>query len=363
MKIQLIKQIKQSITGIFRDISGWEVVKFERSIRICDGPYCPDMLVVVQGGMECEALTLVVGAESNGQPRVARRVVAALLWYIQGLNIANTYGVFMAPYISTKTAEICRRAGVGYIDFSGNCRLCFGNVYIERKGQPNKYADKRGLRSLYSPKATRILRVLLHRPRKRWTVSGLAREAKVSLGLVSKVKKLLVDREWLGIKEKKIFLLYPDCLLKEWSTNYSFRQNEVRDYYSLVSKAEFEARLASVCLEKGVQYALTAFSGASRLAPAVSYQKSFVYVATPLGDISQELGLKQVPGGANVTLMRPYDVGVFYQSREIEGVIVATPIQIYLDLVRMRGRGEEAAQAIYESVVRVMWDDIKGETT
>ncbi len=55
-------------------------------------------------------------------------------------TLPDAYGVFMAPYVSPKTAEICTKEGVGYIDLAGNCRLSFDGVFIERQGIPNPFS-------------------------------------------------------------------------------------------------------------------------------------------------------------------------------------------------------------------------------
>jgi len=47
--------------------------------------------------------------------------------------------------------------------------------------------------------------------------------------------------------------------------------------------------------------------------------------------------------------------GVFYGSRVIDGIRVASPIQIYLDLFGFRGRGEEADNALLDQVIRPTW--------
>ncbi len=86
---------------------------------------------------------------------------------------------------------------VGYIDLAGNCRLSFDNVYIEQEGRPNLFSEKRDLRTLYSPKAERVLRALLHGPGKIWKIKELAEAVEISLGQASNVKKLLNDREWI----------------------------------------------------------------------------------------------------------------------------------------------------------------------
>ena len=117
------------------------------------------------------------------------------------INQPKSYGVFVAPYISERSAEICKSSGIGYIDLSGNCRLDFDGTYIEIKGNPNRFVRKSGLKSLFKPKAERILRVLLCEPERRWLAMELAEVADVSIGQVSNVRKLLLEREW--IEEQK----------------------------------------------------------------------------------------------------------------------------------------------------------------
>ncbi|MCG6538107.1 MAG: type IV toxin-antitoxin system AbiEi family antitoxin, partial [Syntrophales bacterium LBB04] len=71
--------------------------------------------------------------------------------------------------------------------------------------------------------------------------------------------------------------------------------------------------------------------------------------------IAKILSLKEVTSGANVTLFIPYDEGVMYGTRQIDGICIASPVQVYLDLVGLKGRGEEAAQAIMDEVIKRTW--------
>lgn len=311
----------------------------------------PDLLVKL--ALPEGELYLLIEFKANGQPRFARQAVNELLRY-RG-RYPKSYGVFMAPYISPRAAEICAQEDIGYIDLAGNCRLSFARVYIEQEGKPNIFARRRELRSLYSPRAERILRVLLNDPRRAWKVAGLADEAQVSLGQVSNVKRLLTDREWVQAEEDGFVLVEPDQLLSEWVQNYSFRRNPVEDFYSLKSVAEIESALQDICGRKGIRYALTGFSGAARFAPAVRYQRAMAYVEETREDLVSMLGLRRVSSGANLTILSPYDEGIFYGSRRIDGVEIASPVQIYLDLSAFRGRGEEAAQALLEQVIRPGW--------
>jgi hypothetical protein len=71
--------------------------------------------------------------------------------------------------------------------------------------------------------------------------------------------------------------------------------------------------------------------------------------------IAEKLLLKEVTSGANVTLFVPYDEGVFYGTRQIDGIYIASPVQVYLDLIELKGRGPEAAQAILDEVIKRSW--------
>lgn len=142
---------------------------------------------------------LVCEVKSSGQPRIAREVCLSLLEYVR--SDKRDYPVFFAPYIAPTAAAICDQCEVGYLDLAGNCRLAFDQVYIRREGFPNPSVQKRDLRSLYSPRAERILRVLVTAGKRNWRMQELADEAEVSLGQVANVKKLLADREWIESEE------------------------------------------------------------------------------------------------------------------------------------------------------------------
>jgi hypothetical protein len=302
---------------------------------------------------ESNRLYLIGEIKNNGQPRFARQAVNEILRYLD--NFSDAYGVFIAPYISPAAAEICRDANIGYIDFGGNCHLSFLHVYIHKEGFPNPYSGKRYLRSLYSPKSERILRVLLVSGPREWKVEELASTAGVSLGLVSNVKKLLIDREWVDTQTIGFSLVHPFELLEEWSENYDYRRNRISEYYTMLNVVDFEYRFGEVCFQNNIRYGFTGFSGAARLAPMVRYQRVMAYVQDDLVRLKSELEIKPVTSGANVMILAPYDEGVLYASRAVEDLQVVSPVQVYLDLIGYRGRGGEAAEAILDEVIHKSW--------
>lgn len=296
---------------------------------------------------------LAVAIRANGQPRYARAAANAFLRY-QADN-PGVYGVFIAQYISPQSARICTEAGIGYLDLSGNCFLSFQQVHIVIKNRPNKFRKRRDLVSLYFPKTERVLRVLLTYPYRLWRTTGLAETASVSPGMVSHIKKRLAEREWVQSSRRGFTLSEPKALLEEWEANYSFRRNAISDFYTLKSLAEIESALAEVCQRESLSYALTAFSASNRLAPSIRNQRAMAYVRGDIPAVAAELGLKPVASGANVSLLQPYDEGIFWNANEVDGLSAATPIQVYLDLKQFRGRGEEAAQFLFDEVIEKQW--------
>lgn len=300
---------------------------------------------------------LVCEVKSSGQPRIAREACLDLVDYAR--SDQRDYPVFIAPYIGPTAAEICNQYLVGYFDLAGNSRLTFDQVYIQSKGFPNPSVRKRDLRSLYSPKAERVLRVLLTGGRRSWRMQELANEADVSLGQVANVKKLLSDREWAESETGGFRLRSLDAavlpMLTEWAGNYRIERSTSREYYSLKPIPQMEAELSEASCRLQMRLAFSGFSGAVRLAPAVRYQRITAYCLGNVPELADRIGLKQVSSGANVAIFEPYDEGVFYGVKDIDQAPVVSPVQLYLDLSQTKGRGGEGASAILEQVIKPLW--------
>jgi hypothetical protein len=339
---------------------------------------------------------LLCRVRSSGQPRIAREACLLLAEEVQASP--DAYPVLIAPYFTAAATAVCDRYKVGYLDFAGNRRLAFDNVFIQRERFPNVAVAKRELRSLYSPKAERVLRVLLAAGPRVWRTQALADAAGVSLGQVASVKKLLSDREWIdsgamgfcvagygmgspdgdgdgfgggygygsgsgagsghgsgmGDGTNGAFQVAAAPMISEWAANYRGSRNEALEFYSLKSVPEIETDLAEMAAQGKLRIVFTGFSAAARFAPSVRYPRVTAYVDN-VDDVAAALGLKRVSSGANVVLIRPYDEGVYFGAALRDGAPVVSAIQAYLDLITSKGRGEEAARAILEEVIQAQW--------
>jgi len=354
---EVIEKLQAAIKEIF-DSTG--TVKATRTgfagTRLLSQEIKPELVIQAET-KEKEKYLIVLEVKSAGQPRYAR-MAAYQLQSIRA-NRENVYGVFGAPFVSEESKRICQEAGIGYLDLAGNCLLRFDNVYISIEGRPNPYPSTRPLKSIFATRSTRALRVLLCNPKRDWFVKDLAKEANISLGQASNLKKRLLEFEFIkeigNEKAAKFRLSNPEVLLNKWTEYYSYRANRTRNYYSLDDVKAIEKELSDYCESKKIRYAFTLTSGASLVAPFLRYKRVFAYLSDSIEKVALALGWKEVASGPNITILEPYDEGIFYALQEINGAKVVSDVQLYLDLKGYKERGEEAAQFLLDRRLRKQW--------
>ncbi len=350
-ELELIEKFSEALEKCLDNVPRSAIDRVDREVRLTNGMVAD---LVVDLKVLGRRQRMLVEAKSSGQPRRAREAIDQLKRMLSDSRVSDAYPVFAAPYISEASARICRECETGYLDLVGNCGLAFDNAYVERVSPENTYKERRSRASLFSPKSSRVIRLMLGGSRP-WQVQQLAASAEVSLGLVSKVKKELVEREWILSTEDGIKLSNPEQVLEEWAQSYSYRNSDVAEYYTMASNDESEATVAGWCKENRVRYALTGFSGARMSSPRVRYNRSTIYVDSNPEVVAASTELKRVETGGNALLLKPYDEGVFQESRVLYGSRVVGPVQLYLDLQSMPGRGEEAAEEVLVRELRPLW--------
>ena len=158
----------QRVHELISKASGWE-----QFADVKGGGQTADLLVKFKMGDRPH--TLAIGVTSLGQPRHIREAVTRLSEIRR--EMPEAYPIAVSPYISPQSAALLKRSGLGYLDLSGNCYLSFENVLIEKEGKPNLRPSTRPLKSLFAPRATRVVRVLLVDPQHAWRPEELAKLA------------------------------------------------------------------------------------------------------------------------------------------------------------------------------------------
>ena len=260
------------------------------------------------------------------------------------------YLIISAPYISKLSDELCRKYGIGYIDHSGNCFINLDNIYISDIGHENLYPKKDKVQNIFKSSShvtSTIIRILMRDISIPWKLKSLSEEAGCSIGLVSRVKNNLCEQALAEMGEKGLKITNPMGVLNAWSKAYNIPKGKVINAYTLMSIPEFEKAASNVIKENDYAGCLTGFSGGARYAPVVRYSKVHLWLSGEhISEFMGKTNIKQVDSGANITIYIAEESDIFVDSREINGNIVASPIQTYLDLMQLKGRGEEMAEVI-----------------
>lgn len=290
--------------------------------------------------------TLVVEVSSLGHPRQIRAAVTRLAEIRR--ELPHAYPVAAAVYVGPQSARILRSNNLGFVDLSGNCYLALENVLIEKEGKRNVRPSTRPLRSLFAPRATRVVRVLLVQPDRAWRLEELARAAEVSLGHAHNVVKRLEELAWVERDEsQRIRLSKPADLLESWCESYTYRTNEIASYVApeRVTR-KFMAEVArAVGSVPGRRYAFTLNAGLGLVAPSLKVPALHCYLDGDPAPVAQALGLRAASEAeGTLHFLAPYDPGVFYGALEKGGLKVVCLPQLYADLLNYERRGREQAE-------------------
>ena len=271
--------------------------------------------------------------------------------------------VLVAPYLSPERQELCQNEGVDFIDLSGNVHLQYKSLYIDKRGLPNRFPEKRYGRNPFSDKASLILRALLEGKEQSWGIRALAHKIGLDPGFVSRMAKENEDRGYVARLDSKLRLRSVEGMLDDWVRSYSLKKNKHSRYFCMAESAGgIIDKIRQLAIADGVQYALSVQAGASLVAPLSSFKEVHVYVSSERDAAFFEKALALTPAerGANLILMRPYyKNSVYYGSRIIDGLRVVSDIQLYLDLYGYPIRGLEQAEHILNHRIKPEHDGIE----
>lgn len=326
-----------------------KVERVRREARVGPGVVADVVAMAKAGDLSKQ---LIFEIKSLGEPRMVEQAVMRLRRLAR--SRPEAYLVFAAPYISERSRDILKAEGIGYLDLVGDAYLQFGSVLVDRVGTEGRPIEKRALKTLFAPKATRVIRTLLQSPGEQTTITELAKTCDMSPAGVYFVVDLLETRGFVTRGEdRRINLAEPDRLLREWAKNWSWEKSRPNYYFSFDKTSDQIVKKVSEATERlRVEYALTGLAGASFVAPFVRFSDVSFYLKSGGEQLVKELDLRPVTSGANVVILDPYDEGVFSGTRVIRGVRVVSDVQLFVDLYNNPARGQEQAEAVFDKVIR-----------
>ncbi len=265
---------------------------------------------------------------ANGQPRHLRLA----LWDLSNAirrECPDAIPLLIAPFLSPASQALCKEHQVAYLDQQGNARLVFDGVFIERVAAGQPAAVRRDLKSLFSPKAAQVLRLLLRDPFRPRRVMDLAEAAEVSLGQVSNVRRGLLDREWATVTDEGLMLKNPDALLDAWSAAYGGLGGKRQSYYTTLHAKGLEDAFSCLFSDQPERpgVLLASFTAANWLAPYGRTGTNYLLCqSAQLEHLQQTLALQPFVNGANVVVTLPAHEGVFLDAVHLSPDIACTAL-------------------------------------
>lgn len=216
------------------------------------------------------------------------------------------------------------------------------------------------MRTIFSDKATIVIRAMLSQPKKKWVARDFKKEFDVGRARAAAVLSVLRKKGFVGgIHSGRLahsVLQNKKDLLSEWLKFYSFELNEAHLYYS--PHGDVLPRLKNFFEAKKLpnEYALTLHTGANLITNYVNTPAVYCYLRNEKFnevslDLRQALDLKELKKGGNYYLIKPYyRNGVFLNNRIIKGYNVVSDLQLYLDLYNFPQRGRDHAHYLLKTL-------------
>lgn len=300
--------------------------------------------------------TLLIGMRKDLYPRDARQA----LWQFQEFSRRwlqfsqgrRPVSFLVAQSISPGAKDLLRDERVGYYDSGGSLFLPAGDIYVYVDKPPPKSFSK-SERSLFLGRRAQVLHTLLMRHGEWLGVKEIAVQARVSPATASQVLTRLERFDWVVSRgrgpTKERHLREPGALLDDWATQLAvIRPLALRRYFVPSLRAEgLIQKFAEACAANEAEYAITHEAAGQRYAPflsAISQVRCRLMLGAPADGVLAALNARIVDDGANLVVIDVKSSGELLFRELIDGIWLASPVQVYLDLMFSEGRAKEMAR-------------------
>ena len=341
----------QALRAIRKQLAQWFALPagdldVRHAVRL--GDHQADLVVRVRG------VTFVVEYKGPSDAAVVGRAIDQARAYAKRSRRSAVPLVAVA-YMGDAGRDLCEKAGIGWLDLSGNAHIEAPGVLIHIEGKPNRFKRSGRPSTVFAPKSSRIVRHLLIHPDEPMTQRDLARATGVGEGFTSRiVRRLEEDGHLTRDASGAVRAAKPDLLLDAWAAAYDFSKHDVRKGHVAARSGEELLHRAVESLAKAkLSHAATGLGAAWQMTHFAAFRLVTIFLTKPPSSAAlAKLGWREEPRGANLWLVVPRDAGVFQGAAEHDGVRCVHPVQAYLDLQGQPERATDAAKELRARLLR-----------
>lgn len=304
--------------------------------------------------LEGEGIRLEVGID------VHRRIDGETLAHEEAIDDPLRARLLVAAKFTRTAREQLRARNQNHADLTGAIFLRAPGVRIDVEGRgrinvENIQGDKQRINP-FSKKASHIIRLLFEHHGESLGTGEMVSRTSLSRAWVFAVTKELTARGYATADDRGCRLTNPVNLLRDWMTEYTWKQNVRRTFTIPFAYHEIPERLASAFGASEVKWALTLLSGAQRRVGYAEYTGDIHAYAIAPGEASLNAALDALyavpaPDNGNLVLMAPpyYGDAVFVGVQEQSTPPIVSDVQLLLDLAHYPVRGPEMAEVLVRS--------------
>lgn len=296
-------------------------------------------------------MQLLVEAKREAFPRDVRETVWQLRNYLAHLSPSGReiLPFFVARAISPGAREILREEGIGFYDLGGTLYIPARNAFVFIDRPPPRKTQKL-FDSVFQGQKARVVMAVFERRREWLSVKDLAATTEISPATASSTLTEMERREWVDVQgsgpSKLRRLRAPEPVLDAWSHFITEQKPPKleRFYIPISDVRQLSEHLDQVC--GGSDYAVTAEFAAQAYAPylsSISQIKCRILPGPRQKDILDRLDARPVSEGWNLGIIETRARRDVTVGDRINGVALAPPLQVYLDLLQGSGRSKEMA--------------------
>lgn len=307
-----------------------------------------DALVEVEspGG---EKAIFAVEAKRIVVPRDVAQILVQIEKRIAEERLGNAIPLLVGRYLSPSVRKRLEELGVSYADAAGNRLLSLERpaIFIRSAGQDRDpwRGPGRPRGTLKGAPAAKVARWLADN-RPPYTALQIARGSDGSTGATYRVLRFLEEEELIERAQNgTVTSVKWRALLERGSRDFGFQRNEPVE--SLLFPRGTEELVVALRENPSLRYVLTGSIAARRYEAYAPVRFAMIY-ANDAEDIARTLDLRRVDAGANVLVAADRDGVAFVGASESNGLRLAAPSQIAVDLLSGPGRSPSEGEALLD---------------
>lgn len=316
-------------------------------LRIEAEGYPSDRTLTLYGVNDDQPSVFRVVPLPDANPRTLDRAIA------QEKDAPGPRPLLVAPYYAQDKLNRLMSERMSGIDLCGNGVVFLGRSFYNRSGEPNRYPERRGIKSVYRGDSSLVPRALMLRDEIDSVSAVLeliqSRGGQLAMSTVSKVLKRLENEGAISrSRGRSVQVVDPRELMEGLTDGYE--PPKVKATWTgkcMIREDELLNRLSATFAGDVVK---TGMASASNYVVFGGDKAVALYTRRPIRGVLLAIGdePKETTAFPNLKLIQTDDQRVFFDARDN---LVASPVQVWLEMADGDKRSREAAEPLREKLL------------